>query len=90
MSDEVFRVAINLAIIAIFGILTHWKIKDFMRASAIAAVAASACFLIISMATGGHFSIGRIVGFVFTAAQGFVITALVGIPFEIRRRRNPG
>jgi hypothetical protein len=90
VSDDDFRLAINIAIIALFGVLAHWKIKDFIRASAIGAVAAALYFQIIMIATGHGFAFGSIIGLVMTAVQSFMITAIVGIPFEIRRRRKAG
>jgi hypothetical protein len=90
VSDDYFRLAINIAIIALFGVLAHWKIKDFIRASAIGAVAAALYFQIILIATGNGFEFGNIIGLVMTAVRSFMITAIVGIPFEIRRRRDTG
>jgi hypothetical protein len=88
VSEQYLQLAINIVIIALFGILAHWRIRDFMLASAIGAIAAAVYFQIIGIVTEESFRSFSVIGLVMSSVQGMIVTSLVGFPFEMRRRRE--
>lgn len=86
--DDLVRIGAGIAFTVCLAVLAHWRIRHFLLASALAGAAASAWLQILLGIVYDDFGPASVFGFINGGVQYFALAALIGVPFERRRRRR--
>ncbi|MFZ5635235.1 MAG: hypothetical protein ACOY82_01470 [Pseudomonadota bacterium] len=87
---DALRIFAAVVVCICCAILAHWKIRNFLLASAIAGAATSVWVQIMLRVQHdrGVDAFATVFGFLSAGAQYFALSAMVGVFFEMRRRRE--
>jgi hypothetical protein len=86
--DDLVRIGAGIAFTFCFSMLAHWRIRHVLIAAALAGAAASAWLQILLSIVYDDFGFASVLGFFNAGVQYFALSAMIGVFFEMRRRRQ--
>ena len=72
----------------VIGAITHWRVRSFWLACLVSAAASSVVFNVLATIRQGYLDKFFLVALIFGGFYAFIISAVVGLPFALFRRRG--